>query len=449
METPRDRQAVLHGWKEIADYLQKSVRTVQRWERDLGLPVSRVSEDSSYSVLARRNELDAWMAQPRCLGDIESATTGARIAPPERRQIRWFRGLTLGGSSAAIAGIAAAIGLGTVLTGSWLRINQAIDSPRTLEPTGAARQPPYMFAAIGDAIVLIDAARPTIVNAFLAAEGNDVRYTAGTVSSDGRDLVLTTETPEVVLFDMERQQFTNRISLPLGLRTVKARLTNDGKRLLVIEQLGRLFVIDVASGTQRAEIALPRELFDAVSNRADTGYLIPSRDADVIAFVNAVSHSIEAQIDAGDGAHDVVTTRDRMLAFVSNEYDGTVTCLNMEARRPIGLARVGSHPISLAISADDESVFVANRDDGSVSVVDVAKCTVRQTIANAASGGPVGVLDVSQDGRTLVVSRFDGGGIFALDISGDRARQIGRIETIAPARAIARAPSPPVRFVHR
>jgi hypothetical protein len=53
---------VLNYWKEIADYLGKSVRTVQRWERELGLPVRRPHGDSSKSaVLAIPEEIDAWV----------------------------------------------------------------------------------------------------------------------------------------------------------------------------------------------------------------------------------------------------------------------------------------------------------------------------------------------------------------------------------------------------
>ena len=31
---------LLSGWQEIADYLDKSIRTVQRWARRKGLPVA-------------------------------------------------------------------------------------------------------------------------------------------------------------------------------------------------------------------------------------------------------------------------------------------------------------------------------------------------------------------------------------------------------------------------
>ena len=52
---------VLSGWKDIALYLGKGVRTVQRYERQLGLPVRRPSGHPSGSVVAIKSELDGWV----------------------------------------------------------------------------------------------------------------------------------------------------------------------------------------------------------------------------------------------------------------------------------------------------------------------------------------------------------------------------------------------------
>jgi hypothetical protein len=52
---------VLSGWKEIATYLKRGVRTVQRWEH-LGLPVHRPMAKDRSAVTALAHELDAWMA---------------------------------------------------------------------------------------------------------------------------------------------------------------------------------------------------------------------------------------------------------------------------------------------------------------------------------------------------------------------------------------------------
>ena len=51
----------LTSWKEIAQHLNKSVRTVQRWEREFGLPVRRPEKDGYASVLAFSDELDLWL----------------------------------------------------------------------------------------------------------------------------------------------------------------------------------------------------------------------------------------------------------------------------------------------------------------------------------------------------------------------------------------------------
>jgi hypothetical protein len=57
-----ERPQFLSGWKDIANYLGKGVRTVQRYERELGLPVRRPAGKATGSVVATRAELDAWIA---------------------------------------------------------------------------------------------------------------------------------------------------------------------------------------------------------------------------------------------------------------------------------------------------------------------------------------------------------------------------------------------------
>ncbi len=55
---------VLSSWKEIAAYLGKGVRTVQRWEVEMGLPVRRPGPER-HIVIAIPAELDAWVRNGR------------------------------------------------------------------------------------------------------------------------------------------------------------------------------------------------------------------------------------------------------------------------------------------------------------------------------------------------------------------------------------------------
>lgn len=67
--------AVLTSWKDIARYMGKGVRTVQRWEQDFGLPVRRPQGSNKKAVLARPRDLDAWVAL-RCASRVQ-------LAPPD------------------------------------------------------------------------------------------------------------------------------------------------------------------------------------------------------------------------------------------------------------------------------------------------------------------------------------------------------------------------------
>jgi hypothetical protein len=70
---------VLSSWKDIARYLGKGVRTVQRWERHLGLPVRRPNGALQKSaVVLYRGDVDAWLAtrfSARALKKNEAQTT--------------------------------------------------------------------------------------------------------------------------------------------------------------------------------------------------------------------------------------------------------------------------------------------------------------------------------------------------------------------------------------
>jgi len=52
---------ILNSWKEIANYLNRGVRTVQRWEAELGLPVRRPRGRRRSAVIAMRSEIDQWL----------------------------------------------------------------------------------------------------------------------------------------------------------------------------------------------------------------------------------------------------------------------------------------------------------------------------------------------------------------------------------------------------
>jgi hypothetical protein len=69
-------RATLQTWKEIASELNCGVRTVQRWERTLRLPVRRLGKRRRGRVVAFKDELQRW------LRDNAKATTKKKVGLP-------------------------------------------------------------------------------------------------------------------------------------------------------------------------------------------------------------------------------------------------------------------------------------------------------------------------------------------------------------------------------
>lgn len=89
---------VLHSWKEIAVYLKRGVRTVQRWEQTEGLPIHRHEHQERSSVYASRSEIDQWWqsrrkqlaSEPEAAPDSSADGNGSASAPAPRGRYRWI-----------------------------------------------------------------------------------------------------------------------------------------------------------------------------------------------------------------------------------------------------------------------------------------------------------------------------------------------------------------------
>jgi hypothetical protein len=57
---PRIRK-ILTGWKEIANHINRGVRTTQRYESQFGLPIHRAGGKDRGAVMAFSDELDQWL----------------------------------------------------------------------------------------------------------------------------------------------------------------------------------------------------------------------------------------------------------------------------------------------------------------------------------------------------------------------------------------------------
>jgi hypothetical protein len=98
---PRSQSLLLHegpeqllqAWKDIAAYMRRDVRTVQRWEKLLELPIHRLKDSRSGSVFAYKRELDAWretraLQIEACQAKVTAPGKAPETKTPEQIRIR-------------------------------------------------------------------------------------------------------------------------------------------------------------------------------------------------------------------------------------------------------------------------------------------------------------------------------------------------------------------------
>ncbi len=105
-EIPSERR--LDSWKEIALYLHRDVTTVQRWEKQEGMPVHRHLHHKRGSVYALSSELDAWRQSRKLHFEDEHEPPLETLADPDHQQTtvprgrRWF---VLGSAAVVLAAL--------------------------------------------------------------------------------------------------------------------------------------------------------------------------------------------------------------------------------------------------------------------------------------------------------------------------------------------------------
>ena len=70
---------VLSSWKDVAAHLGKSVRTVQRWETELRLPIHRPDKRQQRIILAYPEELKQWVGAKLAAANRDGSKSHQRL----------------------------------------------------------------------------------------------------------------------------------------------------------------------------------------------------------------------------------------------------------------------------------------------------------------------------------------------------------------------------------
>jgi YVTN family beta-propeller protein len=120
-----------------------------------------------------------------------------------------------------------------------------------------------------------------------------------------------------------------------------------------------------------------------------------------------VSHDVNqkvAEIKVGNEPWCVAITPDDEKVYVTNMASGTVSVIKAEKKKVVETIKVGTEPFGCALTPDGERLLVTNQSSNTVSVIDTDSDEVVRTIRKVGQK-PHGIA-ITADGRKVFVTQF-------------------------------------------
>jgi len=218
-------------------------------------------------------------------------------------------------------------------------------------------------------------------------------------------------------------------SVPIGHRPHEMALSKDGA-LAFVTLYGTDFYYDDAEGGRAVailDVVTRRKLGEIdvgeyrrphgieVGHRTGRLYVTCDRPAALL-ILDPERRSVEASFRLANPQalpHMVAVSRDERAAYVANCGDGTVSVIDLGARKETKGVSIGGVPMGMALSADGRTLFATNRTANGVAVIDTTNAKVKRIIE--ISGQPVRA-QLTPDERLLVVTLIETGEVAVVDV---------------------------------
>ena len=207
----------------------------------------------------------------------------------------------------------------------------------------------------------------------------------------------------------------------------KNRLYVSGGNRRIVEVLS----YDPANQTEPLAKQMPIELDSTLVKEAYLSGLVLDPSGEQLFVGNTIEETlievdlktgkVVRQLDIGGVPYTLLSKDDRTI-YVSLWDKGQLALVDRSSWEVRKIIPVGSHPNDLAMTPDGSRLFVANANSNSVSVIDLEKKKVSETIVTtlfpkAPEGSTPNALALTPDGRTLFVANADNNNVAWIDIS--------------------------------
>lgn len=169
---------------------------------------------------------------------------------------------------------------------------------------------------------------------------------------------------------------------------------SDGRTLLIADLASRSIVgsVDFGRGV--------RPHLPVVDAKTGLVYVTTELDNSVT-VVDPKARAVVGRIPTGaEQSHMLVISPDGRTGYTANVGPGSVSVLDMKARKTLAVIKVADHVQRIAISTDGRHVFTSDTMASRMAVIDTKRRRVSQWVALPGRGYGAAA---TQDGRTLLI----------------------------------------------
>ena len=192
-------------------------------------------------------------------------------------------------------------------------------------------------------------------------------------------------------------------------------ISPDGKQAAVVAYGGTTIdLFDIASREKVRTIDLsPNEGPHGLVWLPDGRIVATTERSQSIVIVDPAKGAVTASIATGqEGTHMVAVSKDGKRAYTANIGSGTVSVIDLEARKKLRDLAVGGQPEGIALSTDGRTLWVGDLQGARVQAFDSGTL---EKLGQVATGAVPIRVAASPDGRWIVTSNFGAGTLTLID----------------------------------
>lgn len=233
-------------------------------------------------------------------------------------------------------------------------------------------------------IQLIDSEKMQLLDSVVIAKG----WLGLTFSKDGKHLYASGGNDNWIM----RYQVTNKKLMPLDTLvigkpwpekiSIAGIAVDDDQQMLyaVTKENNSLYTFDLKAKKVKGQFALGGEGYTCLLSNNGKALYITCWGCDKVALFDTQKQQMTGSIPVGDNPNDMCQTRNGKYLFVANANDNSVSVISLEQKRVVEILNSAVYPNSpsgsttnsVALSDDENTLYIANADNNCLAVFDVS-----------------------------------------------------------------------------